>query len=117
MKTITQGDGGPRGTLQTLDEADEAMARYSRGDAAAFALVYDAVCRDIAALLRRRIRNAATVEDLVQETFVKMHKHRATFLPGSRVRPWAAAIALRLCIDHYRRATGAERVFSAEPAI
>src|SRR5262245_30699771 len=92
--------GEPRKPTVGSDPADEAMTRYSNGDLAAFGVVYDAVCPEIMGWLHRRVRNTALVEDLVQQTFVKLHKHRGRFLPGARVRPWAMAIAMRLCIDH-----------------
>src|SRR5437762_115258 len=71
-----------------LSAADEAMARYGAGEDAAFALVYDAVAPSLERYLVRHTRDQALAEDLLQQTFLKMHRHRGSFLPGSAVMPW-----------------------------
>ena len=83
--------------------ADAAMDRYAAGDDAAFAVVYDALAGRIFAYLRRSAGNQARAEDLVQQTFLHMHRARGTFVSGSAVVPWAYAIARRLLIDDRRR--------------
>lgn len=87
----------------TLSAADAAMARYGAGDDAAFAVVYDAVAPSLERYLLRHTHNPSLTEDLLQQTFLKLHRHRGNFLPGSAVMPWAFAIALRLLIDRVRR--------------
>jgi RNA polymerase sigma-70 factor (ECF subfamily) len=79
------------------------MDRYAAGDDAAFAIVYDALSTRIFAYLRRSTGNAARAEDLVQQTFLHLHRARGTFVSGSAVVPWAYAIARRLFIDDRRR--------------
>jgi len=81
---------------------DEAMSHYARGDAGAFATVYAFVAPRVASYLRRRVRDEARVPDLVQQTFLHMHRARATFLGGAQVLPWAFAIARRQLVDAYR---------------
>jgi len=51
----------------------------------------------------RQTGDAARAEDLVQQTFLQMHRARGSFLPGAEVLPWAFAIARRLLIDGFRR--------------
>lgn len=80
------------------------MARYARGDDAAFADVYDGLAERLVRYLRRLSRNEATAEDLVQQTFLRMHHARARFHDGADVVPWAYAIARRVFLDHARRA-------------
>jgi hypothetical protein len=55
------------------------------------------------AYLRRQTRDAAFAEDVLQHTFLHMHRGRGTFIQGSSVFPWAFAIARRLVIDGARR--------------
>jgi RNA polymerase sigma-70 factor (ECF subfamily) len=84
--------------------ADEAMTRYAQGDKEAFGVVYDFVCPRLAAFARRRCRDGALLEDLVQETFTRMIRWAHTFALGSEVVPWARAILRRLIADPtYRR--------------
>jgi RNA polymerase sigma-70 factor (ECF subfamily) len=82
--------------------ADLAMERYADGDEEAFESVYAAIAGRVIAFLRRRVRGDLVVEDLAQQTFLQMHRGRATFASGSSVLPWALSIARRLVIDHVR---------------
>ncbi len=84
--------------------ASLAMERHAEGDAAAFAEVYDALAGRLLRYLSRLERNAATAEDLVQQTFIRMHRARASFKRGADVEPWAFAIARRLFLDSRRSA-------------
>jgi RNA polymerase sigma-70 factor (ECF subfamily) len=87
----------------SASEADQAMARYASGDDAAFGLVYDALAPRLFGYLLRQTRDHARTEDLVQQTFLHMHRARGRFIPGAEVLPWAFAIARRLMIDGMRR--------------
>ena len=97
----------PTHRASTLDPpghlADAAMARYARGDNRAFAAVYAHLAPGLRGWLARRLRHPASVDDLVQETFLRIHRHRGCFTPGGRVWPWALSIAQRLFIDRLRR--------------
>jgi RNA polymerase sigma-70 factor, ECF subfamily len=83
-------------------DIDDAMARYARGDDDAFATIYTFVAPRLASYLRRRMRDQARVPDLVQMTFLHMHRARRTFLEGAEVLPWAFAIARRQMVDAFR---------------
>ncbi len=84
-------------------EVDIAMERYSGGDEAAFAAVYDALAPRLYGYLLRQTRDSARAEDLVQQTMLHIHRARVRFIPGARVMPWAFAIARRLFLDGLRR--------------
>jgi RNA polymerase sigma-70 factor (ECF subfamily) len=79
--------------------ADEAMVRYAGGDASAFPVLYDALAPRIAGLVRRRIRDRSRIDDVVQQTFERIHRARGTFIRGSDVLSWAFKIARNLCLD------------------
>jgi RNA polymerase sigma-70 factor (ECF subfamily) len=93
---------GERGKPK-VSEADEAMSRYANGDDAAFDIVYEAVAPRLEARLRQRVRERERREDIIQDTFVQMHRGRGTFIIGAAVMPWAYAIAERLFIASMRR--------------
>lgn len=95
--------------------ANEAMSRYSAGDAGAFAAVYDELApRLFRYLLRLTRSNTVLAEDLLQQTFLQMHDARGRFVPGSAVSPWAYAIARRLFIDTVRKGRREELFGSPE---
>jgi RNA polymerase sigma-70 factor (ECF subfamily) len=79
------------------------MSQYAQGDAAAFEIVYEVVAPRIEGYVRRKVRDGARVEDIVQQTFENMHRARGTFVPGSDVLNWAFAIARNLVIDTGRK--------------
>ncbi|MBI3784349.1 MAG: RNA polymerase sigma factor [Deltaproteobacteria bacterium] len=99
-------------TKPKVDAADAAMERYSNGDDAAFAELYDAIAPRLLGFLRRVSRDAIVAEDLMQQTFLQMHRARGSFISGARVKPWAFAIAKRLLIDDARRRQVELRLFS-----
>jgi RNA polymerase sigma-70 factor (ECF subfamily) len=79
------------------------MDRYAEGDDAAFAKLYDAVAPRLHSYLRKKVRSDAVAEDVLQQTFLHVHRARGNFIPGSPVLPWAFAIARRLLLDELRR--------------
>jgi RNA polymerase sigma-70 factor (ECF subfamily) len=85
------------------DAANLAMNRYADGDDAAFGEVYDFLAPRLYGFLFRQTREAATAEDLLQQTMLKLHVTRGDFREAADVLPWAFAIARRLFLDGYRR--------------
>src|SRR5215831_6349614 len=79
--------------------ANDAMDRYANGDAAAFPILYDAIAGRLEGFVRRRTREPSRVDDLVQQTFERIHRARGTFIRGSDVLSWAFKIARNLCLD------------------
>jgi RNA polymerase sigma-70 factor (ECF subfamily) len=51
----------------------------------------------------RSFQNRAVADDLLQTTFLKLHRARADFRAGEPVRPWLFSIAARVRLDEYRR--------------
>jgi RNA polymerase sigma-70 factor (ECF subfamily) len=75
------------------------MDRYADGDASAFPVLYDAIAPRIEGLVKRRTRDASRIDDIVQQTFERIHRARGTFIRGSDVLSWAFKIARNLCLD------------------
>ena len=100
----------------SAQRADRAMARYAAGDDSAFAELYDELEPLLSRYLARRTRDQALVEDLVQQTFLKMHTGRGRFIPGAPVRPWACSIAVRLLIDCVKHSKVARESFLGDDA-
>jgi len=79
------------------------MDRYAAGDDASFEALYDSLAARVYTYLRRHVSDPHRCDDLLQETFLRMHKARGTFVTGAAVLPWAFAIARRLVLDQLRR--------------
>ena len=99
-------------SITVRDAADEAlrtlMVGYQAGDREAFERLH----AELSPLLRRQLlglaRDPVRVDDLLQETFLQLHRARHTFDPAYPVRPWACAIARHVFLMdcRYRRRRG-----------
>lgn len=78
------------------------MEAYVGGDAAAFRRLFERLAPSLHAFFRRSA-GAATADDLLQATFLKVHGARARWRRGERLRPWIFAIAANVRTDWARR--------------
>jgi RNA polymerase sigma-70 factor (ECF subfamily) len=79
------------------------MGRYCDGDAAAFHDIYSLLAPRLLAYATGLCGDRATAEDLLQQTFMKLHQARATYVRGANPIPWLYTIAHRTCLDELRR--------------
>lgn len=84
--------------------SDEAlMAAHVAGDPSAFASLFRRYAPRLQRLLQRDLGRGEDAHDLVQQTFLQLHRARHDFRPGARLRPWMYTIALNLKRQHFRR--------------
>src|SRR5262249_52487476 len=83
-------------------ELDDTMDRYANGDDRAFSDLHRALYPRLFAFMTRMSGSSTTAADLTQETFLRIHRARATFAKGAAVVPWAYAIARNVHLDHAR---------------
>ena len=86
-----------------MDELKELMNRYVEGDSEAFAALYQRAAPPLLSYLVRMCGARDVAEDLLQESFFKVHRARASFVRGAAPMPWLYAIAHRTFLDHARR--------------
>jgi RNA polymerase sigma factor (sigma-70 family) len=79
------------------------MQRYQDGDASAFRELYSLVAPRLLGYLLKMARSRALAEDLVQQTFMKVHRARAAYVRGADPVPWIYSIAHRTFIDETRK--------------
>jgi RNA polymerase sigma-70 factor (ECF subfamily) len=80
------------------------MAGYLDGRLDAFDGLYAAFAPRLRSYLLGQCRDAALADDLVQETFLQLHRSRRTYEPGRPVTPWVFAIARHVYLMHRRSA-------------
>jgi RNA polymerase sigma-70 factor (ECF subfamily) len=85
------------------------MAEYQAGSVEAFDRLHDALGPDLKAYLTALARDSTRADDLLQETFLQIHRSRAVHTPGEPVRPWVCAIARRVFLMDRRGASRRER--------
>jgi RNA polymerase sigma-70 factor (ECF subfamily) len=78
------------------------MEAYVGGSLAAFDEVYRRVSPALFSYLLRLTRDRPRAEDLLQVTFVKVHRARASYIIGAPLTPWLLAIARRAFLDERR---------------
>jgi RNA polymerase sigma-70 factor (ECF subfamily) len=86
-----------------MAEAKDLMQRYCDGDAGAFRELYALVAPRLAGYLLKMTRERALADDLLQQTFLKVHRARAAYVRGADPLPWIYAIAHRTFIDEARK--------------
>jgi RNA polymerase sigma-70 factor, ECF subfamily len=79
------------------------MQRYQAGDADAFRELYALVAPRLLGYLVKLARSRAVADDLLQQTFLKIHRARGAYVAGADPVPWFYAIAHRTFIDEARR--------------
>jgi RNA polymerase sigma-70 factor, ECF subfamily len=81
----------------------ELMRDYCNGKDAAFERLYAQVAPRLRSYLRVLVRDASAADDLLQQTFLKLHVARGAYIEGADPVPWIYSIAHRTCIDEMRR--------------
>lgn len=80
------------------------MTRYQEGDCAAATVLVDRLSPQLHRFFVGPVVSRGDADDLLQETWLRIHKVRHTYRAGEPVLPWFFAIARHVRVDHYRRA-------------
>jgi RNA polymerase sigma-70 factor (ECF subfamily) len=93
-------DGLEQATAARLDNL---MTLYQQADAVATAALIAAVSPALYRYLVYHCRDREVAADLLQETWLRIHRVRHTYRAGESVLPWLYAIARHVRVDGYRR--------------
>ncbi len=88
------------------------MVRYQQGDFAAATVLVRHISPRLHRFFLAKSMSRADADDLLQETWLRIHKVRHTYRHGEPALPWFYAIARHIRVDHYRkslRAAAGER--------
>src|SRR5258708_31127390 len=88
---------------QRLADLDRWMERYQLADPDAPAALVGALSPALLRFFRSQVASREQADDLLQETWLRIHRVRRTYRPGEPVLPWIYAIARRVRVDGYRR--------------
>jgi RNA polymerase sigma-70 factor (ECF subfamily) len=80
------------------------MALYQQGDLAAATVLIDRISPQLHRFFLVQSASHTDADDLLQETWLRIHRVRHTYRPGEPVLPWFYAIARHVRADHYRKA-------------
>ena len=82
---------------------EQLMAAYAGGDAASFNELFERYAPLLVRMMRRKIASPEAADDLVQQTFLQVHRARADYDSSRPFRPWVWTIAMNLQREHFRR--------------
>jgi len=80
------------------------MTAYQAGGLEAFEGLYLALSTELRGYFTAALGNGSAAQDLVQETFLEVHRSRRLYLPPLPVRPWVFGIARNVLRRHRRSA-------------
>lgn len=80
------------------------MARYQEGDFAAATALIEAFSPQLYRFFVVQAQSRSDADDLLQETWLRIHRMRHTYRAGEPAPPWFYAIARHVRVDHYRKA-------------
>ncbi|HEY3566413.1 MAG TPA: RNA polymerase sigma factor [Thermoanaerobaculia bacterium] len=102
------------------DELVHLLKAYQAGELAAFERLYAALAGELQRYFQGQKAEGAAAQDLVQDTFLEIHRSRHTYLPPLPVRPWVFGIARHVLGRHrkaaWRRSRHEDRAEAAEAA-
>ena len=85
-----------------FDRLSKLMARYAAGEEAVFDELYAMLAPRIYRFCLRLTLRASEADDCFQETFLRLHRARSTYMTGSNALYWAFAIARSVYLTRLR---------------
>lgn len=80
-----------------------------------FKAVYEASKTIVYAIIRQKIKDPNTIEDLMQETYIKAIKSIKSYQKNGKFIKWLSSIAYNLTMDYYR--SNAKLSYQSEDSI
>jgi RNA polymerase sigma-70 factor (ECF subfamily) len=101
---------------------EQLMSAYVAGDAAAFRVIFERYAPLLLRAMLRELHAREEAHDLVQQTFLQLHRARRDFDAAQKLKPWVFTIAMNLKREYFRRKkrrpeSSLEAELGAEPAV
>ena len=93
----------PKGADPSADPDVQLMLAFRAGHAAAFDRLFGRWSAPLLRHLERMVRDPATAEELLQESFLRVFRARERYEPTARFSTWLYAIATNLALNELRR--------------
>ena len=89
--------------MQHGDDDRRVMQAFCDGDESAFDVLFRRWSGRVLRFLERMVREPAVAEELLQETFLRVHRAREKWEPSARYSTWLFTIATNLALNELRR--------------
>lgn len=91
------------GQIEEGPSNEALMEAYQQGDSGALRTLFKRYAPLILAIGRRHLRNETMAQDLVQQTFLRLHTARKDYKAERKLHPFLLTIAMNLVRDEWRR--------------
>lgn len=81
---------------------EELMERYIQGEEAAFSELYQRYAPRVYGFVKKRLQNPGLIEDVFQNTFLKLHRSKEQFDSNQAFAPWLFTICNSVVIDLFK---------------
>jgi RNA polymerase sigma-70 factor, ECF subfamily len=78
------------------------MVGYQKGNMDDFTALYSELEQPLRRYLWTFVRDGSTIDDLLQTTFMQIHRARASYMPPRPIKPWVYAITRHVALMHLR---------------
>ncbi len=79
------------------------MGLYGLNDFTAFNTLYERIAPKLYGYTLKKVGDPERANEIIQNTFLKIHTHRAKFDPEKSFNTWAFSITNHQIIDYYRK--------------
>jgi len=100
---VGQDSNQTRHCMDSGENLELLMVRYQDGDFAAATVLIESISPRLHRFFIAQSMSRVDADDLLQETWLRIHKVRHTYRPGEPALPWFYAIARHIRVDHYRK--------------
>ncbi len=91
------------------DPDQRLMRRFQKGDVSAYEVLVHKFQAPVLSLVRRYMGSRhAGVDDVAQEVFLRIYRHKQTYEPKAKVSTWIFKVTVNACLNEIRR-LGAEK--------
>jgi RNA polymerase sigma-70 factor, ECF subfamily len=90
--------------MDPQENLESLMALYQEGDLSAATTLIQSISPRLYRFFAAQAVSRVEADDLLQETWLRIHNVRHTYRPGEPVVAWFYAIARHVRVDHYRKA-------------
>jgi RNA polymerase sigma-70 factor (ECF subfamily) len=85
------------------DALEQLMVRYQQADEMATRMLIEQLSPQLYRFFAAQLGHADDAGDMLQDTWLRIHRVRHTYRPGEPLLPWVYAIARRVRVDSYRK--------------
>lgn len=89
--------------MESAPSDEDLLEAWLMGDARAFEAFFVKHQGRVAAYAYRKGISRDDVPEVVQEVFLKLHKHISTYEVGKKAMPWFFTLVHHTCIDQHRK--------------